>query len=229
MIVTTDIARMFAALSATNEAILRATSEQELFQRVCDAAVFGGNLLGIGVLLIEKQHRLRFVAGAGAGLETLRGTMSSTDEHSDDGQGLAASAVRTGRPCVTNDYINDGRLRRWHVQARQIGARSAAAVPVRRFGSCIGALLFYLDQPNALDDATIGLLERMAENVSFALDNFERERAKERTARMLAALIATNEAILRARSVDEMFQLVCQAAVYQGKLLGAAIFIPDHE
>jgi diguanylate cyclase (GGDEF)-like protein len=220
---------MFAALSATNEAILRATSEQELFQRVCDAAVFGGKLLGTGILLVEKEHRLRFVAGAGAGLDTLRGAVSSTDAHSDDGQGLAASAVRTGRPCVTNDYVNDDRLRRWHAQARQIGARSAAAVPIRRQGSCIGALLVYLDQPNALDDETIGLLERMAENVSFALDNFERERTRERTARMFAALIATNEAILRARSVDEMFQLVCQAAVCQGKLLGAAIFMPDHE
>ena len=45
MIVSTNIAQMFAALSATNEAILRATSEDELFQRVCDAAVFGGKLL----------------------------------------------------------------------------------------------------------------------------------------------------------------------------------------
>ena len=44
MILGTNIARMFAALSATNEAILRATSEDELFQRVCDAAVFGGKL-----------------------------------------------------------------------------------------------------------------------------------------------------------------------------------------
>jgi len=117
MTVTTNIARMFAALSATNEAILRATSEDELFQRVCDAAVFGGKLLGAGVLLAE-QERLTFVAGAGVGLDTLRESTSSTDQHSDEGQGLAASAFRTGRPCVTNDYVNDDRLRRWHPQAR---------------------------------------------------------------------------------------------------------------
>ncbi len=128
---------------------------------------------------------------------------------------------------MTNDYINDDRLRRWHAQARQIGARTAAAVPIRRHGSCIGALLFYLDQPNALDDEIIGLLERMAENVSFALDNFERERARDRTARMFAALTATNEAILRARSADEMFEMVCRAAVDQGKLLGTAIFMAE--
>jgi diguanylate cyclase (GGDEF)-like protein len=216
---------MFAALSATNEAILRARSEDELFQRVCDAAVFGGELLGTGVLLADREHQLKFVAGAGAGLDTLRELTSTTDEHSAEGQGLAASAFRTGRPCVTNDYINDDRLRRWHVAARSIGARSAAGVPIRRKGACIGAFLFYLGRPDAFDDETVGLLEKLAENVSFALDNFERERARKRIARMFAALTATNEAILRARSVDKMFEMVCHAAVDQGRLIGAAILV----
>lgn len=225
MIMTTNIARMFAALSATNEAILRATSEDELFQRVCDAAVFGGELLGTGVLLADREHQLKFVAGAGAGLDTLRDLTSTTDEHSAEGQGLAATAFRSGRPCVTNDYINDDRLRRWHEAARLIGARSAAGVPIRRHGCCIGAFLFYLGRPDALDDETIGLLEKMAENVSFALDNFERERARKRIARMFAALTAINEAILRAKSVDEMFDTVCHAAVEQAQLLGAAILV----
>ena len=85
----------------------------------------------------------------------------------------------------------------------------------------------YLSQPEALDDGTGGLLERLAENVSFALDNFERERAKERIGRVFAALTATNEAILRAGSVDDMFRMVCQAAVDHGKLLGAAIFMVE--
>src|SRR5664279_2060343 len=102
---TTNIARMFAALSATNEAILRATTEDELFQRVCDAAVFGGKLLGTCVLLAEPEQRLKMVAGAGAGLDTLRATVSLIDPHSDEGDGLAATAIRTGRPCVTNDYF----------------------------------------------------------------------------------------------------------------------------
>ena len=227
MIVSTNIAQMFAALSATNEAILRATSEDELFQRVCDGAVHGGKLLGTGVLLAEQGDRLRFVAGAGVGTDTLRGNTSSTDAHSDDGHGLVASAFRSGRPCVTNDYINDPRLRRWHEQAKCIGARSAAAVPIRKHGACIGALLCYLDRPNALDDETIGLLERMAENLSFALDNFERERARERTTRLFAALTATNEAILRAKCVNDMFDMVCHAAVDQGRLLGTAIFMAE--
>ena len=40
--------RMFGAISATNEAILRAKTEQELYQRVCDAAVHSGKVRGHG-------------------------------------------------------------------------------------------------------------------------------------------------------------------------------------
>ena len=147
-------------------------------------------------------------------------------EASDDGKGLAPSAFRTGRSFVSNDYLNDERTRRWHAHARKIGARSAAAVPIKRHGNPIGESPFYLDQPHALTEETVGLLERMAENVSFALDNFDRDRATTRIHRMFAALTATNEAILRAHG-DEMFQLVCEAASDHGNLLGAAIFTPE--
>ena len=34
------------------------------------------------------------------------------------------------------------------------GARSAEAVPMKRHGPSVGALLFYLDQPNALRNKT---------------------------------------------------------------------------
>ena len=48
-------ARMFAVLSATNEAILRSTSEQDLYHDVCNAAVDGGKFLGTAIFLIEDD------------------------------------------------------------------------------------------------------------------------------------------------------------------------------
>ena len=51
-------ARMFAALSATNEAILRADAPEELFKRVCDAAVFGGGFKSAGALLAQGDEWL---------------------------------------------------------------------------------------------------------------------------------------------------------------------------
>ena len=67
-------------------------------------------------------------------------------------------------------------------------------------------LLFISRDRDAFTPDLVELLARLAENVSFALDNFDRaeekartEEQKERLTRMFAALSATNEAIMRAK------------------------------
>jgi hypothetical protein len=76
-------------------------------------------------------------------------------------------------------------------------------------------------------DNTIGLLERMSENVSLALDGFEQERARERIARMFAALGAANEATIRARTRQELCDLVCEAAVFGDTSMGNYIWLVE--
>ena len=64
--------RMFGAISATNEAILRAKTEQELYQRVCDAAVHSGKSVATVVLLSEPDSIwLKPVAGSGESLDLI--------------------------------------------------------------------------------------------------------------------------------------------------------------
>ena len=74
--------------------------------------------------------------------------------------------------------------------------------------------------------------------MSFTLENFDRaddkartEIQKERLTRMLAALSATNEAIIRATSRAELFALVCEAAAKGGKftLTSIAMIKPDSD
>src|SRR5450432_96939 len=60
------LARMFAALSATNEAIMRATTRADLFQWVCQAAVHGGRFNATVIALAEPNSEfLRIAAIAG--------------------------------------------------------------------------------------------------------------------------------------------------------------------
>ena len=107
-------------------------------------------------------------------------------------------------------------------------------LPVVRAGVSVGVLVVALDEIGALDDETVVLLARMAENLSFGLDNIDREaackrneRAARRLAKMLAALSATNEAILRAKTPDELYQLVCNAAVHVGNSLAATVLLAE--
>jgi diguanylate cyclase (GGDEF)-like protein len=228
--------RMFAALSATNEAILRTDVQEELFQRVCDAAVHGGGFKSAGALLVENDSWLRFVAVSGHdGKVPLDEIRISVDADSELGQGLAGTAFRTGRSCISNDFQNDERLRPWRENGRGVGIGAAAAVPILKDDASVGVFLFFLTDAHSLTDETVGLMERMVENVSFALRNFERdqkrkqaEHANRRMSHMFAALSGTNTSILRARNVEEMFQSVCDSVTKGGRSLGAAaIFIQE--
>ena len=222
-------ARMLAATNATNEAILRTHAEEELFQRVCDAAVKEGGFKTAAALLPDDDSWLRVAAISGHdGREPLTAVRISIDPKTPFGNGLAGTAFRTGRSCVANDFQNDERLRPWREQGMGAGLGAMAAVPILKDGASIGVFLFLLEEADALDAAAMGLLERMVENVSFALKNFERDRENKATARanrrvtdMFAALSATNTAILRAKSAQEMFQGVCESVAAGGKTLGA--------
>jgi diguanylate cyclase (GGDEF)-like protein len=230
--------RMFAALSATNEAILRTGVQEELFQRVCDAAVHGGGFKSACALLIENDSWLRFVAATGNDTKVpLSEIRISVDANSELGQGLAGTAFRTCHSCISNDFQNDERFRPWRENGRSQGIGAAAAVPILKNGASIGVFLFFLVEAGSLTDEIVSLMERMVENVSFALRNFEQdrerkvaERSSRRMSHMFAALSGTNTAILRARNVEEMFQSVCDSVTKGGPSLGAAaIFFKESD
>ena len=53
---------MFAALNATNEAILRSKSCSELYQKVCDGAVYGGHIRIAAALIPTGSKSLEVIA-----------------------------------------------------------------------------------------------------------------------------------------------------------------------
>jgi len=225
------LSRMYAALSATNEAILRAQTPDELYLKVCEAAVHGGGLLATGLLLADPgEEWVRIAAFAGTGPDQWRQLHVSVNPERAEGRGLVGSACRTGTPSVTNDLLNDPRMRPWYADAQAMGVASGAAVPLFRGERPMGALLFLSHEKNTFDAEIVRLLQRMGENVSFALENLERaaeqqraEQAKLHLSKMYAVLSATNEAILRASSPEELYKKVCDAAVHGGKLITAAV------
>ncbi|HLF23005.1 MAG TPA: GAF domain-containing protein, partial [Burkholderiales bacterium] len=170
------LSRMFAALSATNEAIMRATSPEELYQRVCDAAVNGGKFLTTAVLLPNGDAGwVRIAAITGGGERQLRAARISIDGTSAEGNGLVGTAFRTRKPCVSDDFLADERAKPWHALARETGVAAAAAVPMLKGNEAIGVLLLYSDEKRAFDDEIVTLLQRMAANIVYGLSNLERE------------------------------------------------------
>jgi GAF domain-containing protein len=170
------ISRMFAALGATNEAIMRAKSRAELFELVCEAAVVGGNFTSTTIALAKPDSEfLETVASAGPDRETALAVRLSIDASRPEGQGISGTAFRTRRPCISNDYLTDFGSNRYFVNAIQAsGMRSGAGLPLLRDGKAIGILLFLSTELGAFSTELIELLQRLADNISFALANFDR-------------------------------------------------------
>lgn len=178
--------RMYAALSATNEAILHAKSPHELYQQVCDAAVHGGKFITTAVMVPDVDHaNTKVSAVAGEGKQLLHDARISIAEDTPQGRGLVGKAFRTQKSCVSNDSLNDPQMKPWHHMQRQANIAAGAAIPLLLRGRTQGVLLFYSSEKNAFDDEIVKLLSRMAENVSFALENFERDNDRREAAEAL--------------------------------------------
>jgi len=177
------------------------------------------------MLEVEPGVRLRYIAVAGECMEKFRG--ASMYAISADAPNLAAIALQTGRPCITNDLPRAERARIRREMGMHAGVGAAAALPIIRNASVTGVLLLFFAGWHSLDDAAVRLWLRLAENVAFALDKLEREAETERFACMVFALSATNEAILRAETREKLYELVCEAAVTGGKFTATTFALAE--
>jgi diguanylate cyclase (GGDEF)-like protein len=229
------LTRMFASLSATNEAIMRARSPKELFELVCEAAASGGKFTSTTIGMVRPgKDFLDIVATAGPTARATRNVKLSVKEDRPEGRGITGIAFRSRKACISNDYLSDPRGTTFHGSIRSDGARAVAAFPLFSRGEAVGILLFIAAEQDAFTPGFVDLLQRLADNISFALDNFdlafEKTRAdkqRDRLTRMFEALSATNEAIMRAKSREELFELVCEAAVLAGTFTSTSILLAD--
>ena len=229
-------ARMFAALSATNEAVLRSATADEMLRKVCEAAFDGGKSFGAAIFtLVQDTTWLQLVASAGPFGLLIAKKRLSIDPESPFGKGLGGIAFRSGRPCISNDVQNDPRIGRWRELARQSNLTTCAGMPLFRRGQPVGIMFFFfVGEGNGLDEEEKALLARIAENVSFGLEMFERaqvrlteESIKAKISRMVDAIGTATEAMSRIDKSSELHQAVCEAAMRSGIFSSVRVAIKD--
>src|SRR4051812_48060352 len=161
-VLETNIARTFAALNATNEAILYAKSPEELYGQVCEAAFSSGDFLATAVFLLEPDtNLLRFAAGFGEDTARLRSIDISVVAGTPEGSGVCGPAFRDQKLCISNDYLHDAHSMAWRqgAAAGQVGA--AAGLPLTRNGRSVGVFLVTRREAGSIDAPMVALLERM--------------------------------------------------------------------
>ena len=180
------LTNFYAALSACNKSIVRCTSEASLLQEVCRSAVeFGGMKMAWVVKISADTHAWLPVARFGAleGVANADGVSADvTDERIGD---AGRQIVMSGQPCWCQDLQNDQIAQPCRDETTQPGVAACAALPLYRSGVVSGAFCVLATETNVFDEPARNLLTEMADDIGFALDNFDRRLLRDLAERRL--------------------------------------------
>ena len=170
------LARFHAVMSQVNRLILRRPDPRELFKGVCEVCVTAGHLDLAVIDLSEGREVLRATAVG------MRRAVAESPQHLLEGartQALMMSlAMRAGSTVVIGDASTDERLHEARAWCAATGVRASAAVLLRRAELPIGVLLLHSKTPGCFDGEVTALLGELGADLSFALDNADRERER---------------------------------------------------
>jgi diguanylate cyclase (GGDEF)-like protein/PAS domain S-box-containing protein len=172
-----QLSQIYAALSQCNQAIVRCTSEAELLPQICrDAVNFGGFKMAWIGFADPPTQMVKPIASFGEGAaDYLHNIEISAAADSPFGHGPTGTAIRENQPIWCQDFQNAPVTAPWHERCKRFGWGASASLPNHRNAVAIGAFNLYAGEINAFDEAARNLLVEMAMDISFALDNFDRE------------------------------------------------------
>lgn len=174
--------QLYAALSQCSQAIVHGTNQQDLFQKISRIAVQLGGMKIANVSLVDSATRVvRSVASFGDDSGYLAAIEISANADSPFGNGPTGTAIRDERIVWCQDLMNDPSTMPWRSLAQAAGLAASASLPLHCNGTVVGALSLYSVEPNAFDELARELLVEMACDISFGLDNLDREARRRQT------------------------------------------------
>jgi PAS domain S-box-containing protein len=188
--------RLYAILSAVNRTILRVRTREDLFREICRITV---EHVGFKVVWVgwhdPETHAVVPSASAGDQKGYVDGNKFYADERP-EGLGPIGICVRTGKPCIIHDFVGDPRTSVWRERAIAHGLRSAAALPLRLGGEIYGVFIVYAGEEDVFQDREVGLLEEIADSISFAMDHLEQEDIRQQAEESLRRREAQYRAVI---------------------------------
>ncbi len=193
--------RALKALSACNQAVIRAADEAALMEEMCRVAVekAGYRLAWVGLAWQDDQKTVQPAAQWGfedSYLENINITWADNEL----GRGPTGTAIRTRQPSVCQNVLTDPAFAPWRADAAARGYGSSIALPLAAGEGPTAALNIYAAEPDAFDAEEVNLLKELADDLAYGLttlrDRVEKKRAEEeirRLSQFLASVIDNAE------------------------------------
>lgn len=177
--------RLYSVLYDIDEAIVQIHDKKKLFEEVCRIAFSDGNFLMSWIGIVNDKNKVDVVASSGFSEDYL----SKIDIDLNDPErssGPTGRAIKSGKYAFSNDIENDINMTPWKKDALRLGYKAASSLPLKVSGKVIGVLNIYANEVGFFTTDEIKLLEKLASNLSFAIEFIENEEDKKRAENALS-------------------------------------------
>jgi len=177
--------RIYSVLGQVDEAIARYSGIQRLFKEVCRIAVEHGKFDLVWIGSVDERTGWVKVESSYGDEEGFLNAMKFSIQDNVFGSSTVGVAYRNDKYACFNDLTHDLSFHPAGREKLKRGFRSAATFLLRKGGKKNGTITFYTKELNFFNEVDIKLLVELADNISFAIDNVEKENVKKITRRAL--------------------------------------------
>lgn len=169
----------YKMLGSINSLIVYCNEKKKLYEELCNIAVNIGAFRMTSVCLLEEitdQQQLVPVAVSGyeeGFLDNIRTYVNNrilTDDYP------CMQTISQKKPTIINNVSTEKSVSTvWVSESLSRGYWSMAVLPLMSAGTIVGIISFYAAEPDYFDQEEINLLQRLIENISFAVTSLDKE------------------------------------------------------
>ena len=182
--------RMYATLSQVSQAMVHASTTEQLFRQTCQILVGTGGFKIAWIGRVDAASKVvEPVAIAGDERGYLTGIRISVDPNLEEGRGPTGIAFREGQPCVVNDFVQDSVTAFWRDRADSRGIRSSMSLPIQLTGGGLAMLTVYSGEINFFTARKMELLKATALDLAFTTHVLALKDEKQKSADKISQLL----------------------------------------
>ena len=173
---------LYHALSEINDAIIHLKDPAALYQIACRIAVEQGGVMLAWVGMLDESGD--FIVPSyryGEANGYLEGLQIPVSPDEIKGKGPVATTFREAHAVIVNDFDTVANTLPWHARAKEFGIRASASFPIKNRQLTCAVFTVYSHLHDVFDDEIVALLGEIAGNLSFAIENVEREIQRKQT------------------------------------------------